>query len=94
LRRFFIAYIDVFIERRRAVVDGVDETGTVSNTKDGTVVSVCKGESDGSKYLFLFPKKRFVRLEIDDEVEDEADGADFERLYKLTYDDKERFRRK
>jgi hypothetical protein len=80
LRRFFIAYIDVFIERRSAVVDTVDETGIVSDTKDGIVETDCKGESDGSKRLFRFSDKYFARLEMDDDVEDDADGADFERL--------------
>lgn len=84
MRRFLIASIDVFIERRRAVVDCVDESGTFSDTKDGTVVSVGKGESDGNKRLFFLSKKRFVRLEVDDEVEEDADGADFERLCKAT----------
>jgi hypothetical protein len=73
--------MDVFIERRRAVVDGVEITGTDSETKDGAVITVCKGDSDGNTDLFLFSKKRLVRLEIDDEVE-EVDGADFERLCK------------
>ena len=94
MRRFFIAYIDVFIERRRAIVDGVDETGTVSNTKDGVVETVRKEESDGCKCLVLFSEKCFVRLDTDDKVEDDTDGADFERLCRATYDDRECLRRK
>jgi len=48
-------------------------------------VSDCKGESDGGTRLGFFSDKCFVRLEIDDNVvDDEADGADFERLCKAT----------
>jgi hypothetical protein len=94
LRRFFIAYIDVFIERRRAVVEGVEVTQIDDGTTDGRVVSDCKGESDDGKHLVFCSDKYFVRLEIDDNVDDEADGADFERSCKATLDVKEVFRRK
>ena len=75
-----MACIDVFIERRSAVVDGVDVTGTVSGVKDNTVISDCKGKSDGRGCFDFFSKKDFLEYVMDDNVDDEADGADFERL--------------